>query len=173
MDPATFRGEVERFVREHELIPPAGNVTVLVSGGPDSTALWHVLSALGYTVAALHVDHASEARSPTRTHVSAATSSAPKWSTAAGAPLRKSCARSATHHARDRLRATGHTRDDQVETVLYRLVASGTPGTIKAKREDGVVRPLLERTRAQVLAYLQQENVPYRVDTSNANTKRA
>ena len=56
--------------------------------------------------------------------------------------------------------------------MLYRLAASGTPGTIKAKREDGVVRPLLERTRVQILAYLQQENVPHRVDTSNADTKR-
>src|SRR5439155_841354 len=41
------------------------------------------------------------------------------------------------------LRATGHTASDQIETVLYRLAASGTAKGIKAKREDGVVRPLL------------------------------
>ncbi len=41
------------------------------------------------------------------------------------------------------LRATGHTASDQVETVLYRLVSSGTAKGIKARREDGVVRPLL------------------------------
>ena len=153
MDPATFRGESRRFVREHELIPPAGNVTVLVSGGPDSTALWHVLSALGYAVAALHVDHGLRGEESDADALLRGTSSAPKWSTAAGAPRRKSCARSATHtRATDCARPA--TRDDQVETVLYRLAASGTPGAIKAKREDGVVRLLLERTRVQVLAYL-------------------
>src|SRR4029453_4940899 len=45
--------------------------------------------------------------------------------------------------ATDRPRATGHTLSDQVETILYRLVTSGTAKGIKTKREDGVVRPLL------------------------------
>src|SRR5437899_8613562 len=48
---------VERFVREHELIPAGGEVTCLVSGGADSTCLWHVLGSLGYRVSALHVNH--------------------------------------------------------------------------------------------------------------------
>src|SRR5215471_2092039 len=57
MDTAALRARVEAFVREHDLIPPRGEVTVLVSGGPDSTCLWHVLTRLGYRVSALHVDH--------------------------------------------------------------------------------------------------------------------
>ena len=48
---------VERFVRERDLIPVGGEVTCLVSGGADSTCLWHVLGTLGYRVSALHVDH--------------------------------------------------------------------------------------------------------------------
>ena len=40
-------------------------------------------------------------------------------------------------------RATGHTASDQAETVLYRIVSSGSTRGIKARREDGVVRPLL------------------------------
>ena len=48
---------VERFVREHELIPSGGDVTCLVSGGADSTCLWHLLGSLGYRVSALHVNH--------------------------------------------------------------------------------------------------------------------
>ena len=39
------------------LIPPGGEVVCLVSGGADSTCLWHVLGALGYRVSAVHVDH--------------------------------------------------------------------------------------------------------------------
>ena len=48
---------VEAWIRANELIPPGGAVTALVSGGADSTCLWHVLGALGYRVSALHVDH--------------------------------------------------------------------------------------------------------------------
>ena len=48
---------VERFVREHELIAPGGDVTCFVSGGADSTCLWHLLGSLGYRISALHVNH--------------------------------------------------------------------------------------------------------------------
>ena len=46
---------IESFIREHGLIEPGGEVTCLVSGGADSTCLWHALGALGYRVSALHV----------------------------------------------------------------------------------------------------------------------
>ncbi|HYQ11174.1 MAG TPA: ATP-binding protein, partial [Gaiellaceae bacterium] len=52
-----LRERVERFVRKHELIPVAGDVTCLVSGGADSSCLWHLLGSLGYRVSALHVNH--------------------------------------------------------------------------------------------------------------------
>ena len=48
---------VESLIREKTLIEPAGEVTVLVSGGADSTCLWHVLGAHGYHVSAVHVNH--------------------------------------------------------------------------------------------------------------------
>src|SRR3989442_1438285 len=57
MDTAELRSRVEVYIRERELIPPGGEVTCLVSGGADSTCLWHALRALGYRVSALHVDH--------------------------------------------------------------------------------------------------------------------
>src|SRR5437763_3892011 len=52
-----LRARVERFVREHDLIPAGGDVTCLVSGGADSTCLWHLLGSLDYRVSALHVNH--------------------------------------------------------------------------------------------------------------------
>jgi tRNA(Ile)-lysidine synthase TilS/MesJ len=36
-----FRKAVESDIREHELIASGGAVTCLVSGGADSTCLWH------------------------------------------------------------------------------------------------------------------------------------
>jgi tRNA(Ile)-lysidine synthase len=74
--------------------------------------------------------------------------------------------------ATDRLRASGHTASDQVETVLYRLVASGTAKGIKARREDGVVRPLLSVWRAETEAYCRAEGLQFRTDASNRDTKR-
>ncbi len=74
--------------------------------------------------------------------------------------------------ATDRLRATGHTASDQVESVLLGLVASGSPQRIKAKREDGVVRPLLGVWREETRAYCDERGLPYREDTSNPDTKR-
>ena len=51
------------------------------------------------------------------------------------------------------LRATGHTASDQVETVLYRIVSSGSTRGIRPRREDGVVRPLLPLWREETEAY--------------------
>src|SRR5207253_3191368 len=57
VDAAQLRRRVEHDIRERDLIPAGGEVVCLVSGGPDSTCLWHVLCELGYRVSALHVDH--------------------------------------------------------------------------------------------------------------------
>jgi tRNA(Ile)-lysidine synthase len=172
MDPATFRGHVERFVREHDLIPPGGKVTVLVSGGPDSTALWHVLRGLGYRASALHVNHGLRGEESDADARFCRDFLAAEVVDGRGGTTEEELREIRYSYARDRLRATGHTRDDQVETVLYRLVASGAPGGIKVKREDGVIRPLLDSTHEQVLEYLEHEGIPFRIDTSNPQTKR-
>jgi tRNA(Ile)-lysidine synthase len=74
--------------------------------------------------------------------------------------------------ATDRLRATGHTASDQVETLIYRLAASGRPGGIKPRREDGVVRPLLRVWREETEAYCRAERLEFRRDPTNRETKR-
>jgi tRNA(Ile)-lysidine synthase len=171
MDIGAFRRGVEDHIRERDLIPPAGEVLCLVSGGADSTCLWHVLRELGYTVSALHVNHqlrgaeSEEDARFCREVLDAEVVDAPGGTEAELRELRYS-------FAPDRLRATGHTASDQVETVLYRLVSSGRPGGIKPKREDGVVRPLLTVWRAETEAYCRAVGMPFRVDTSNPETKR-
>ena len=167
---------IESFIREHGLIEPGGEVTCLVSGGADSTCLWHALGALGYRVSALHVAHglrgaesdedARFCREAFGAEVVAPSGSEPLSPSEAGLrELRYS-------FATDRLRATGHTASDQVESVLLGLVASGTPQRIKAKREDGVVRPLLGLWREETRAYCEERGLPYREDSSNPETKR-
>ena len=168
-----LRARVEAHIRRHELVPAGGEVVCLVSGGADSTCLWHVLRELGYRVAALHVNH--------RLRGAESDADARFCRERLGAEVVDAPADRATEDelrelrysfARDRLRATGHTASDQVETVLFRLVASGRPGGIKVKREDGVVRPLLETWRDETEAYCRAEGLDFRTDRSNADTKR-
>jgi tRNA(Ile)-lysidine synthase len=174
VDTADLRARVEEHVRRHDLVPAGGEVTCLVSGGADSTCLWHVLRALGYRVSALHVAHgirgaeSDEDARFCREVLRAEVVDRP-GRTRTEAQLREL----RYGVAADRLRATGHTASDQVETVLYRLVASGQVGRgIAVARADRVVRPLLELWREETEAYCRAEQLRFRVDSSNRTTKR-
>jgi tRNA(Ile)-lysidine synthase len=72
--------------------------------------------------------------------------------------------------------ATAHTRDDQVETVLFRLLRgtglrglTGIAATRPLTPSLAVVRPLLNCTRGEVLAYLTMLGQDFRTDSSNAD----
>jgi tRNA(Ile)-lysidine synthase len=163
---------VEAFIRRHELIPPGGDVACLVSGGADSTCLWHVLRELGYRVAALHVNHHLRGEESDADARFCAERLGAEVVNAAGGKTEEELRELRYSFATDRLRATGHTASDQVETLLYRLVASGAAKGIKPRREDGVVRPLLEVWREETEAYCGEHGLEFRTDTSNAATKR-
>lgn len=170
-DPALVRSRIEDGIRRDELIPPGGEIVCLVSGGPDSTCLWHVLTQLGYSVSALHVNHklrGEESEADARfcaERFGAVVVEASGTSEAELRELRYSL-------AADRLRATGHTASDQVETILYRLAASGTTTGIRRKRDDGIVRPLLEVWRDETEGYCRAEGLEFRLDSSNSETAR-
>ena len=166
---------VERFVREHDLIPPGGEACCLVSGGADSTCLWHVLGELGYAVSAAHVHHGLRgAESDEDARHCRELMDADVVDARVGEPSTEADLREIRYRLTEGrgLRATGHTASDQVETILYRLVSSGNATGIKMRREDGIVRPLLEVWREETEAYCQQHGLPFRVDSSNADTKR-
>jgi tRNA(Ile)-lysidine synthase len=172
MDAARLRGRVEEFIRRHELIAPGGEVTCLVSGGADSTCLWHVLRGLGYGASALHVNHGLRGAESDEDARFCAERFGAEIVEGRGGRSEDQLRRIRYSFATDRLRATGHTASDQVETVLYRLVASGAAKGIKPRREDGVVRPLLTVWREETEAYCRAEGLEFRVDSSNRGTKR-
>jgi tRNA(Ile)-lysidine synthase len=163
---------VEAFIRRQELIPPGGEVTCLVSGGADSTCLWHVLRELGYAVSALHVDHGLRGSESDADARFCAEQFGAEVVDGRGGSTEDELRRIRYSFATHRLRATGHTASDQVETVLYRLVASGATKGIKPRREDSVVRPLLDVWRDDTEAYCRAAGLAFRTDTSNAGTKR-
>jgi len=148
-------------------------VLCLVSGGADSTCLYHALDELGYRVSALHVDHGLRG---------AESDEDARWcAERLGAEVVVAGARCSTEAGlrdvrysfrTDALRATGHTLSDQVETILYRLAASGSTKGIKVRREDGVVRPLLCAWREETEAFCRERGLAWREDSSNPETLR-
>jgi tRNA(Ile)-lysidine synthase len=168
-----LRQRVERFVREHDLIPAGREVICLVSGGADSTCLWHLLGSLGYRVSALHVNH--KLRGPDSDE------DARFCAEVLGAEVVERDGRGLSEAqlreqrfalAKTSTRATGHTASDQVETILYRLVARGAATGIAPRGSDGVVHPLLPLWREETEAYCRESDLEFRVDASNADTKR-
>ena len=173
MDPASLRARIEAHIRGLDLLPPGGDVVCLVSGGADSTCMWHALRALGYGASAVHVNHGLRGEESDgdarfcRDAFGAEVIEAPH-AAATEAALRE--ARYAL--TAGRLRATGHTASDQVETILLRLASSGRATGIRPRRDDGVVRPLLTVWRDETEAYCRAEGLPFRVDSSNDETLR-
>ena len=156
---------IDEHIRRHELIEPGGEVLCLVSGGPDSTCLFHALRELGYRVSALHVNYClrgEESDEDARFCAEELGAEVVRVD-ARGAAARRSCATIRYGQRPDRLRATGHTATDQVETILYRLATSGSregdqaaprgrrrpPAAAALARGD---RGVLPRARARVPA---------------------
>jgi tRNA(Ile)-lysidine synthase len=174
---------------------PGEHVLAAVSGGPDSTALLAALAELapgrrvGLTVA--HVDHGL--RSPAEHAAEAAlvrdlaarlgvpcVVRAISVDPGAGLEVRARAARYralaglATAAGASRI-ATGHTRDDQVETLLLRLLrGAGRRGLGGMRPIRGKLwRPLLGATRADVRRFLAERELPAVIDRTNADLSRA
>jgi tRNA(Ile)-lysidine synthase len=164
---------IEAHIRRHDLIAPGGDVLCLVSGGADSTCLYHVLGELGFRTSALHVDHGLRGEESAEDA---------RWCAERfGAEVVSGTASRATEgELRDvrysfrpgELRATGHTLSDQVETILFRLVSSGNTKGIDVRRDDRIVRPLLGVWREETEAYCRERGLAWRVDSTNAATVR-
>ena len=164
---------IEAHIRRHGLIEPGGDILCFVSGGSDSTCLLLALRELGYRAAALHVDHGLRGEESDADARFCEESLGAEVVRAAGAGLSEAGLRNLRYAQRPgTLRATGHTASDQVETIVYRLVTSGTTKGIKPRREDGVVRPLLPLWREETEAFCHERGVEFRVDSSNAATTR-
>jgi tRNA(Ile)-lysidine synthase len=66
-----------------------------------------------------------------------------------------------------------HTREDLLETALMRILRGSGPAGLAAMphTRGRILRPLLDLSRAEVLAYLEERGIPYRTDSTNADPK--
>jgi tRNA(Ile)-lysidine synthase len=182
-------------IRAHDMAARGDLVLVAVSGGPDSTALLHALAqlqtVLGIRLRAAHVHHgirgkeadldAAAARALARGLVIPSNLrrvDAPAHARASGLSL-ETAARELRYAAlaaiarrcrADRI-ATGHTMDDQAETVLLNLLRGAGPRGLAGipPVRDRIIRPLLDLRRADVTRYCQANDLVYRVDHSNVD----
>jgi len=70
--------------------------------------------------------------------------------------------------------ALAHTADDQVETILMRVFEGAGIGGLKGiprGTRDGIVRPILDVWKEEILEYLNKRKIPYRIDRSNFDNR--
>ena len=191
MIPSAIRATVRDYIRAHQIFTP-GPVVVAVSGGADSTALLLILAELaeelGIVIHVAHFDHRTRPKQGAEDADFVA-----KLANRIGAPIRVGRAErptkteDAARVARyDFLRraateigatviATGHTRDDQAETVLLHLTrGSGLPGLAGMRPlREGIARPLLAIGRADTVAVCRAARIRPRTDPTNRSLKFA
>ena len=186
---------VGEAVSRHELISARDHVLAAVSGGPDSTAMLHVLASIrgelgNPRLTVLHFNHqirgnasieeqervrsaAGELGLPFR----AGTRDVPQYAREHRMSL-EMAARVCRHRFFEESRkdlggtkiALGHNADDQAEEILLRLIRGSGPsglGGMPPKDAHGIIRPLLDAPRGQVLDYLHHRQISYIEDPSN------
>jgi tRNA(Ile)-lysidine synthase len=189
---------VRRSLERAALIPPGARVLVAVSGGSDSVALLYLMRdlapSLGFEVAGLgHLNHELRGAESDRDEVACR-----ELATALDVPIvveradvgalarahRVSvevAARRARYRFLDRAAAhvqadtvaTGHTRDDQAETFLLRLLrGAGATGLSAIPPRRGMfVRPILGVRREALRTFLRERGVAFCDDSTNADTR--
>jgi tRNA(Ile)-lysidine synthase len=182
---------------EERLLPRGSRVAVGVSGGPDSMALLHRLWSMAtereWSVSAIHVNHGLRGVESTNDarHVQS-------WCRERGIACqveevdvagfvrvhggnKQAVARRLRYEAFYRCAnalaadflALAHHADDQVETLLMRLIrgtgAQGLTGIPRRRHWRGlwIIRPWLDVTREEILAYCKRVHLPFRLDRSN------
>ena len=198
----TIREKVKRTVRRFHLLSRGDRMLVAVSGGPDSVALLQLLcdlkNELGVDLEVVHLQHGirgKEAKDDARFVAELADQlrvpfhcreiNLPEMKSEAGKGNLEALARAERYRffadvARARKLskvATGHTLDDQAETVLmWFLRGAGLKGMggmaplhqiATGANALTVIRPLLEVSKREILLYLKDKHLAFRVDRSN------
>ena len=168
-----------------------GTAVVAVSGGPDSVALLDLLSGvaptLGLELVVAHADHGIQPDSRLvglTVRDLAATlklpfelgelNLGPTATETVARRARYAWLREVQRQRAARYLVTAHHQDDQIETVLLRVLRGSAPAGlagISAKARGGLVRPLLPFTRVQLVEYAAARKLPTHDDPANRDPR--
>jgi tRNA(Ile)-lysidine synthase len=186
---------VRQFVRQHALFRPETRVVAALSGGSDSVALALILRELDASgevrlVGAAHFNHQLRDDAQRDEHFSASVARSLDLPFAVDCEDVRARARRERRSLEDAARearlaflerarqqfhadvvALGHTRDDQAETFLLRLLRGAGPRGLAAMypRHGTIVRPVLDCRRTELRAYLDDRKVMYVEDETNGD----
>ena len=183
----TFLATVREVIHRHAMTTPGDHVLAAVSGGADSVALLlgllELREALGITVSVAHLDHrlrgAESARDRAfveelaRAHglacVAESADVPPGNVEAEARRIRYAFLERAADQVGATKIATAHTRDDQAETVLLRILrGAGRRGLGGIRPRRGrIIRPMLACDRIQVRGFLVEQGATWRRDYGN------
>jgi tRNA(Ile)-lysidine synthase len=190
--PPPILQEIEAFCSKNRLIARQDKILLAVSGGPDSTALLYVFhdlqEAYEFELAVAHVNHGIRGADADIDQQFVRDIAAALGLRFFSTKLRledlkgkRESPEEAARRARytylfetmkqegfDKL-ATGHTLEDNIETILYRLASGTGPGGASGIHpQNGVViHPLLTLSKKRILEYLQKSGTDYRIDRTN------
>ncbi len=183
---------VTNTIFRYKMLSRDDYVAVAFSGGADSTALLDILHKEGYRVAAIHVNHmirGAEADSDEefcrqfckarnipffchRIDVPAEAKKSGEGMEEAARRLRYAAIEETVSKESITKVATAHHADDNAETVIFNIVrGSGAKGGCGIPPvRDIYVRPLIEATRDEVIAYCKEHSLDYVTDSTNLST---
>ena len=186
--------KVRDTIKDNDLIAKGETVLLALSGGPDSLCLLHILhdlqGMLGFSLSALHVNHCIRGAAADadeaflvehcrelgielfteRVDIPSLAKESGKTEEECGRDVRYKLLK---EKGFDKI-AVAHNKNDQAETVLMRLIrGTGVKGLagMEYKREDGVIRPLLDIERAEIEKYCNDNNLSPRMDATNSETE--
>ena len=197
----TLLPRLEEHLRDKRFFKPRQKILIACSGGPDSVALFHLLRALAaknsWKLGLAHFNHQLRPRAAkwdedfvcrlARKHgvpFFRGTGNVKREAKRTKTSIEE-CARQmrydfllrASRVEKFPVVALAHTRDDQAETVLMRVLQGtglrGLQGIREKFRTGSVtwVRPLLVFTKKELLGYLAKKCIPFRSDKSNDSSR--
>lgn len=168
-------------------------ICVAVSGGKDSVALLHYLNALkdecGYALLAVHCEHGIRGEESLedmrfveklckawdiplyifQEDCPARAKREKESLETAARNFRLECFDKLVREGKADAIATAHHKNDEAETVLFRLARGTSLGGMSAMKEESgyLLRPFLSWTKEDITAYINANALPYREDKTN------
>lgn len=188
----TLSNKIHSCITQNKLISPGQTVIIGLSGGPDSVCLTHLLAqlreSLGITLIAAHLDHEWRTASADDAlwckqlakslnipfvgkKISELDHDIPYNGSkeAYARSIRRYFFKMVAEQFHADAIAMAHHAQDQEETFFIRLARGATlSGLTGMKARDGIfIRPLLQTDKSDILAYLREHNLSYRLDETN------